>query len=68
MLHLTCFYVPDLFLTSKHPEAALITVTSFFTRFSTKILVIRLVNGGRAGGWTGGQAYPKWRQTGVSAL
>ena len=35
----------------------------FLTRFSTKILVIRLVNGGRAGG----RAYPKWRQTEVSA-
>ena len=29
-----------------------------FTRFSTKILVIRLVNGGRAVGRAGGRAYP----------
>jgi len=35
----------------------------FLTRFSTKILVIRLVNGG----WAYGRAYPKWRQTEVSA-
>jgi len=34
------------------------------TRFSTKILVIRLVNGG----WAGGRVYPKWRQTEVSVV
>ena len=27
----------------------------FLTRFSTKILVIRLVNGGLVGGWAGGR-------------
>jgi len=44
---------------------------SVLTRFSTKILVFSLVNGGRmgrrAGGLAGGRAYPKWRQTEDSA-
>jgi len=39
----------------------------FLTRFSTKILVMRLVNGGLADGQADGRAYPKWRQTEVSA-
>ena len=42
-------------------------IIMFLTKFSTKILVSRLANGGRMGGRSGGRAYPKWRQTVVSA-
>ena len=40
----------------------------FFNQVFNEILIIRFANGGRAVGWAGVfRAYPKWRQTVVSA-